>query len=103
MKNQIVFYLLKLGVRPHYTGFNYLVTALEIALASETRVPVLEIYKLVAQEHGVTPNRVERCIRTAIQMYCGKTDQAEQKYKNSEFIYLCVMNMRMMLDLKSSS
>jgi len=102
LKNQIVFYLLKLGVRPHYTGFNYLVTALEIALASETKVPVLEIYRLVAEEHGVSANRVERCIRTAIQMYCGKTNgDSELKYKNSEFIYLCVMNMRMLSETKA--
>ena len=97
MKNRIIAYLMNLGIRPHYTGFNYLVSALEIAMGSEAKKPALEIYRLVAEEHGVSANRVERCIRTAIQMYCQKElGQTDQKFKNSEFIYLCVMNMRMM-------
>lgn len=95
-RNRIVVYLLKLGVRPHYKGFNYLVAALTITMQAENRVPMLEIYNKVADEYGINARRVERCIRTLIGTYCDLLQpQPQYRYTNSEFIYLCTMNMLM--------
>lgn len=95
LRNQIVTYLLNLGVRPHYKGFNYLVSALIITMTTDVRVPMLEIYDRVAQEHEVDARRVERCIRTLVGTYCD-TMQPDLRYRytNSEFLYLCTMNIK---------
>lgn len=96
MRNQIVLYLLRTGVKPHYKGFNYLVSALEHTMDSLPRIPMLEIYHLVAEEHGVTAKRVERCIRTLVNTLGDDVSKAPSwKYTNGEFIYLCTMRMRM--------
>lgn len=95
MRNQIVFYLLKIGVRPHYKGFNYFVRALCMTMDSEKRIPMLEIYSSVAHEYDVNPKRVERCMRTLVgTYYSAMQDPPPHKYTNSEFLYLCTMHMK---------
>ena len=96
MRNQIVLYLLKIGVKPHYKGFNYLVSALAHTMDSITRIPMLELYDLVAEEYGITSKQVERCIRTLIGIFCEAiSPPLAYKYTNAEFIYLCTMNIKM--------
>ena len=101
MKNDIVLYLLKVGVRPHYKGFNYLVRSLEMTLNADERIPMLKIYDTVAREYGINPQRVERCIRTLVNtFYLSMSNPPAYKYTNSEFIYLCTMHMKMHANLK---
>jgi len=96
MRNQIVLYLLKIGVRPHYKGFNYLITAITIALESNKRIPMLEIYEMVGRAHNVDAKRVERCIRTLVGIYYDSMEDAPRcRYTNSEFIYLCSEQMKL--------
>ena len=101
MKNEIVLYLLKVGVRPHYKGFNYLVSSLEMTLNADLRIPMLKIYDAVAREYDITPQRVERCIRTLVSTYyLTMNNPPAYKYTNSEFIYLCTMHMKMRANLR---
>lgn len=96
LRNQIVTYLLDLGIRPHYKGFNYLVSALTMTVPQDSKIPMLEIYSKVAEEYGVNARRVERCVRTLIGIYCDNMKPAPQyKYTNSEFLYLCTMHIKL--------
>ena len=95
MRNQIVLYLLKIGVRPHYKGFNYLINAIALAFNSNKRIPMLEIYEIVGNAHNVDAKRVERCIRTLVGIYCDAHNPSEFRYTNSEFIYLCAEQMKL--------
>lgn len=92
-----------MGVKPHYKGFNYLVSALEHTMGSILRIPMLEIYDLVATEYGVSPKRVERCIRTLVGILCETMPQPPAyKYTNAEFIYLCTMQIKMQSEANES-
>ena len=93
MQNQIVLYLLGIGVKPYYKGFNYLVSALEYTMKSMLHIPIIKIYNIVAGKYGVSPEQVERCIRTLINTLCKTMSPPAHKYKNGEFIYLCTMNL----------
>lgn len=100
MRNQIVLYLLKIGVRPHYKGFSYLVCALGRTMDTERRISMLELYDYVADEYGINPKRVERCIRTLVDMYYDTMQNPPPyKYTNSEFIYICTMHMKLQHDV----
>jgi Sporulation initiation factor Spo0A C terminal. len=95
VRNEIVLYLLTIGVKPHYKGFNYLVSSLVMTLNADSRIPMLEIYNAVAREYDISSQRVERCIRTLVSTYYQTmSNPPVYKYTNSEFIYLCTMHMK---------
>ncbi len=96
MKNAIVGYLLEKGLKPHYKGFSYLVRALMLTTDAKTRIPIGEVYTLVAQDCGVTKDRVERCIRTIVTTYFNNMESPPKyKYTNAEFIYLCTEEIKL--------
>lgn len=96
MKNEIVTYLLEIGVKPHYKGFDYLTQALLLTATSKRRLPICEIYRRVGAEFDVAEERVERCIRTIIGTYFDNMDNPPKyKYTNAEFIYLCTEQIRL--------
>ena len=52
--------LLKKGFSPADLGFVYLIDAIDL---HDIKTPMMKIYREVAQKHGTTSSRVERCIR----------------------------------------
>ena len=93
--------LLELGMPDHIKGHAYTVCALTALLQDPTLIDAVtgRLYPLVAQTYGVTPVRVERAIRHAIEVcltrveldtmaaYFGSTISAMRgKPTNSEFL-----------------
>ena len=96
MKNAIVAYLLDIGIKPHYKGFDYLIYALLLTTTSASRISVGEVYNRVAEEFGVTKDRVERCIRTIVTTYFDNMENPPKfKYTNAEFIFLCTEQIKL--------
>ncbi len=60
--------LKNLCVTPNYTGYRYLIDAVDLILAEQTENVGLTkyIYPHIAKKHGVSVNSVERSIRTAV-------------------------------------
>lgn len=54
--------LIAAGIYPDIKGFTYIIDAVEIFKPGN---PLMELYAGVAEKHGVTSIRVERCIRHA--------------------------------------
>ena len=98
MKAQIIDYLLEEGFRPHYKGFDYLVSALEITTASKSRVPVGILYSKIAEDYDVTWQCVERCIRTAIESYWDAIKAPGSKPTNAEYIALATVRLKVKED-----
>ena len=61
--------LRKLSILPSHNGFQYLEASIEYKiLSSEQQISITKvIYPYVAKKFGSTPNRVERCMRKAIE------------------------------------
>ena len=95
--------LFELGVPSHLKGYVYLQDAIEIAANQEIRLMdsvITKVYVQIAEKYDVTPAKVERCIRHAIEVganrgnlnayerYFGSTtDPKKGKATNSEFIF----------------
>ena len=102
MKKEIISYLLDIGIKPHYKGFDYLVSALVLTTAAKSRMPIGEIYILIAAEHAVTKDRVERCLRTVVTIYFETMDNPPKyKFTNAEFIFLCTEQIKLRADISS--
>ena len=89
MKNQITNYLLDHGIKPHYKGFNYVVSAIQIIIQAGTYLPIKSVYIKVSEEYGVSRQCVERCIRTLIEASWRTKMPAryfQDKPTNAEFI-----------------
>lgn len=96
MKNEIVTFLLDIGAKPHYKGFDYLVHALMLTISAKNRIPIGTVYSLVAEEFEVTKERVERCVRTIVSTYFeNMPNPPKYKYTNAEFIFLCTEQIRL--------
>lgn len=79
-KSEIVKYLDKKNVRHSLSGFDYLITAINMCTEDTDRIhSVCKLYADVAKVHGTTKSRVERAIRNAI-------ETAGEEITNSEFI-----------------
>lgn len=95
MKNEIVAYLLEMGVKPHYKGFDYLVQALMITASAPGHISIGEVYTRVAEVFEITKPQVERCIRTVISTYCESPESGMRRaYTNAEFIFLCTRQLK---------
>lgn len=48
-------------------GYQYLMTGIRLLLSERaTRSEIMELYKLIGDQHGVSSTVVERCIRSSI-------------------------------------
>jgi Sporulation initiation factor Spo0A C terminal. len=104
VKKVIISYLLDIGIKPHYKGFDYLVSALVLTTSAKSRMPIGEIYKIIAVEHDVTKDRVERCLRTVVTIYFETMDNPPKyKFTNAEFIFLCTEQIKLRTDTFPSS
>lgn len=97
-----------LGIPPNILGYEYLTTAINLALTDEkiTRAITGKLYPSIAALHETTPSRVERAIRHAITTYweSGETESKKQifgnrfqdkgKPTNSEFITTIVRYLK---------
>lgn len=63
--NQVQKFLLEEGVSLKYTGFNYVVMAVQLVMEKEERMRALEkeVYQKVADQYGVSRSSVEKNIR----------------------------------------
>lgn len=61
-KNQIGDKLISIGIYPDIKGFTYIIDAVQIF---EPGNSMMDMYKTVAQKHGVAFGNVEKCIRHA--------------------------------------
>lgn len=92
--------LFRAGISPHFVGFNPLAVAVQISVTDGTHKRKLtgEVYPQIAQLFGVSPNAVERNIRTAIARawtsgtlptyFRGKGVTIGHRPSNAEFIAL---------------
>lgn len=93
--------LKEVGVPPRLLGYYYLRRAIEIVLTRKGRgkLSMTDLYKVIRLEEGVSPQSIERTIRSAIEVawcrgnteaiynYFGYSIDAERgKPTNSEFI-----------------
>ena len=67
-------YLLNMGFRPHYTGFDYLATAIELAPATR------DIYVAVANVYGASPSNIARNIRGELIYYLAEYLKGDREY-----------------------
>lgn len=74
-------FLMKLGIGPKYTGFNYIVDLVKKAHECTT-YSITKFYKEVGREHGVRWSSVERAVRAAVAG--GLNRQTEEWYKYFE-------------------
>lgn len=96
MKNAIVAYLLEMGVKPHYKGFDYLVQALIITVSIPGHISIGEVYRRIAETFEISKPQVERCIRTVIDAYCESGGFSQRrKHTNAEFIFLCTRQLKL--------
>ncbi|MBE3577122.1 MAG: sporulation transcription factor Spo0A [Limnochordales bacterium] len=65
-------HLTRLGIPAHYKGYQYLKDAIRLTVVSpELLSPITKrLYRIVAERHATSPDRVERSIRHAIETAC---------------------------------
>ena len=101
MKNQITNYLLDHVIKPHYKGFNYAVSAIQIIIQADTYLPIKSVYTMVSEEYGVSWQCVERCIRTLIEA-SWRTKMPirfiPEKPTNAEFIMDAATHIKLLLN-----
>lgn len=100
----------KYRIPAHVKGYYYLRTGLirAVSNASSLHLITKDLYPYIAKEHNTTPNRVERAIRSAIEIGWerGMNDEASDFYgsrnkiffekpKNSEFIAYIADKLRL--------
>ncbi len=63
-------YLMRMKMPVSILGYSYLLDAVEIALYDRSALHnmVTALYPKIAERHQVAPSRVERCIRTAVEL-----------------------------------
>lgn len=110
LETQVTTIIHKIGVPAHIKGYQYLRTAILMAIADNDLINSVTkiLYPSVAKQYQTTASRVERAIRHAIEVawdrgdletlneYFGYTIQNERgKPTNSEFIAMIADNVRL--------
>lgn len=97
--------VLKLGITPDLTGYEYIITAIEL-LMNQKEKSMMKLYSDVAEIHNSTPGNVDRNIRHAVtnilDSFGGYTLLSEvfhcnllsEKLPNSKFLALCVETLK---------
>lgn len=108
LKNRIRKLLLQGGVDPSLSGYEYLLTSIELCYENNTLIQNItkELYYIVGRAHDTKHTNVERCMRHAIE----KMKQTECSWfrkeviglmenkwalTNSQFIAICVEILKM--------
>ena len=108
LKNRIRKLLLQGGVDPSLSGYEYLLTCIELCYKDNALIQNItkELYYIVGREHDTKHTNVERCMRHAIE----KMKQTECSWfrkeviglmenkwalTNSQFIAICVEILKM--------
>ena len=60
--------LLEIGIPTNLMGFDYIVEAIKMMMNSKKMAMTKEVYPLIAKQFNTTPAKVERCIRTGIEV-----------------------------------
>ena len=76
MENKVEDLLIKMGIYPNLSGFNYICKAVSYIIG-ESSARTRHIYKTVAKDFETTESRVERAIRHAF----SKADEDSEAYK----------------------
>lgn len=95
--------LLQAGVDPALSGYDYLLTAIEICLNDRTLLQCVtsKIYPIIGEKYNVKPKNAERCMRIAVDNMKSTHSSWFQKevvglmenkkvLSNSQFIAICV-------------
>lgn len=87
--------LMDIGIPPNLKGFSYICDAVE-KLAKNDGMKMMELYEFISEKDEITPSRVERGIRYAIQKIDlnALNDFPVLGLRNSEFIYSMVFLLR---------
>lgn len=90
-EKEIISTILNYGVKPHLSGFKFLVDATEIMLNDKQRTKsICQIYNEVAAINNTTSSKVERAIRNARAL----TESKEiKKMCNAEFMARIVLQV----------
>lgn len=106
---EIYNFLMLLGIPSHISGYNYIQTAIIIALKDYNTIPYVTkiLYPEIAKIHKVTPDCVERAIRYAILIlwkskgpeYLSKTFECLicTKPSNAQFLALIINKIKLTL------
>ena len=111
MENRIRKLLLQAGVDPSLSGYDYLMTGLQMCYEDRSLFQHVtkELYWMIAEKHKVKASNVERCMRHAIakaketdceffqKEFAGFVD-SKNKLSNSQFIGLCVEILKLQED-----
>ena len=91
-KKNIQQYLLKVGIKPHNSGFTYLADAIEMMIDENMLKPRMSsvICPRLAKKYNTTWSRVERCIRYVI----SKGNKEVCEMESGEFIALAVLEIK---------
>lgn len=102
MRNTTRKILIQLGLTPNYKGFHAIVEAVELFAANPT-IPTMNIYRDVGKKLNVSPQNVERTIRTGnrvilerynselLDKIFGYAILSEGNIRNSDFIAALTM------------
>lgn len=111
LQNRIRKLLLKAGIDPSLSGYNCLMTGIEMCYLDKSMLQNVTkaLYIDVGKTYGIKPSSVERCMRHAIaktkdndceffkKEFTGFVD-SEKKLSNSQFIGLCVEILKLQED-----
>lgn len=77
--------LYQLGVRPDLLGYDYLKTAISLAMEDRTLIynTTKGLYPAVAEKHHTTPSRTERAMRHAVEV--AFDSYGEEELRNAVF------------------
>lgn len=92
LKKKIHDYLLKVGIKPHNSGFTYLSDAIEMMIEKNMLKPKMYsvIYQKIASKYSMHWSRVERCIRYVIK----KANDEVKSMKPGHFVAMAVLEVK---------
>ena len=78
--------VISMGIPIHVSGFRYFCEAVSIALSDHSKLGHMtkDIYPVIAEKYGVSPQTVARCIANAVQM-AWEQDNSTLRYITSRF------------------
>ena len=111
MENRIRKLLLQAGVDPSLSGYDYLMTGLQMCYEDRSLFHHVtkELYWMIAEKHKVKASNVERCMRHVIENM-KRTDcswfrkeviglvEDKRKLTNTQFLAICVEILKMQED-----
>lgn len=111
LQNRIRKLLLNAGIDPSLSGYDFLLTGIEMCYLDRTMLQGVTkaLYIDIGKPYGIKPSNVERCMRHAIakaketdceffkREFAGFVDN-KNKLSNSQFIGLCVEILKLQED-----